>query len=99
MSSPDPFAGMDEILFDEFGQDGSVQRGLGAPVPVRVVIDEGVERLGDYGQVVGRVAVASFMAPQWRPKQGDVLTVSAWSRPVASIDQDDGFVVRAVMHG
>lgn len=96
---------MHEELFDLFGQDGAIVRGAAAPVPVRVVVNEGVERVGEYGQSIGRVTVIDFLATQFRPKQHDVLTVldaagvPVWTKPVASIDADDGYVVKAVMHG
>lgn len=98
MSDP-LFDGMHEDLFDQFGQDGTIQRGAAAPVPVRVVVDEGVQRLGEYGQVVGRVTVVSFLVAQFRPRQADVVNVAGWSKPVASIDADDGFVAKVVLHG
>lgn len=99
MSLDSRFAGMDDVLFDEFGIDATVQRGADPAVPVRVIIDEGVQRVGEYGQIVGQVTVASFKVPQWRPKQGDVLTIDGVPRPVQTIDSDDGYVARAVLHG
>lgn len=92
-------------LLDVFGSDGLIVRGSDPAVPVRIVIDQGVERIGEYGQSIGRMQTASFLAVQYRPKQGDVLTLlddlgdAQWSKPVASIDADDGYVVRAVLHG
>lgn len=90
-------------LFEEFGVGATVLRGMALPVPVRVVIDRGVERIGEFGQVIGRVDVASFLVSQWQPQQGDVL---AWtdrlglhSKAVESLQEDDGFVARAVLHG
>lgn len=98
MSDP-LFDGMHEDLFDQFGQDGTIQRGAAAPVPVRVVIDQGVKRYGTNGEVVATVTVVSFMVAQWIPSAGDVVSVGAWSKKVDVLDSDDGYVAKAVMHG
>lgn len=93
------FAGMHDDLFAALAQDEIIQRGSDTPVPVRVVIDYGVEKLGDFGQVIGRVTTAVFLASEFRPRLGDVLTVGTGSKKVDAIDSDDGFVVKAVLHG
>lgn len=99
------FAGMHEDLFDEYGQNGSIVRGANAPVPVRVIVNEGVERVGEYGQSIGHVMVVHFLVSEFRPQQRDVLTLldtlgeTVWTKPVASVDKGDGYVVQAVMHG
>lgn len=92
-------------LFDVFGSDGLIARGAAPAVPVRIVVDQGVERVGEYGQSTGRVQTVDFLAAQYRPRQGDVVTAldglgaPLWTKPVASIDADDGYVIKAVMHG
>ena len=90
-------------LFEEFGIDATVTRVTDEPVPVRVVIDRGIERVGEFGTVVGRVDAASFMVSQWEPAQGDLL---AWTdrhgthdKRVESLLENDGFVAKAVLHG
>jgi len=93
------FADMSVGVFDALGQDETVQRGTDTPVPVRVVIEYGIERVGDWGQVVGRVTTASCLVSQVRARLGDVLTVSGVSKKVAGVDPDDGFVAKAVLHG
>lgn len=92
-------AGMDTTLFDVFGEDATVQRGVAAAVPVRVVVERGVQKLGDYGQVIARVNTVTFNNAQWQPQQGDVLVYSSGTRKVESIDSDDGFVTVAVLNG
>lgn len=86
-------------LFDLEGVDGTVRRGVAAPVPVRVVLVEGQRVLGEFGQTVGQVRVAYFLVAQFRAQQGDVLTAPSGTRTVASVLSDDGFVVEAVLHG
>ncbi|PZO66192.1 MAG: hypothetical protein DI635_00790 [Pseudoxanthomonas suwonensis] len=97
------FAGVHEELFELFGVDGHVRRGLDDPVPVRLVIARGVETLGEYGQVVARVTTADFLVRQWQPKQADVVTWTddhgMHTKRVDSVDDDDGYVARTVLHG
>lgn len=95
------FQSMHTDLFDVFGEDGTVQRGVDAPVAVRVVIDRGVQRYGSNGEVVGVVSVVNFMLSQWSPRSGDVLalTDSVWTKKVDVVEDDDGYVAQAVMHG
>lgn len=107
MSADILFESMHQDLFDTFGRDAIVAPvGGGVALPVRVVVNEGVERIGEYGQSIGRVTTVDFLARQYRPVQGDVLTLldvttgaEVWSKPVASTGADDGFVVKVVMHG
>lgn len=86
-------------LFDALGVDAFVQRGTDDPAPVRVVVEDGVARVGEYGQVIGRTTHASFLRAQWVPVRGDLLTIAGAIRKVESIDTDDGIVVRVVLHG
>lgn len=107
MSLDVAYQSMHEDLFDVFGRDATVAPvGGGVAVPVRVVVNEGIERVGEYGQSTGRVTVVDFMPNQYRPARGDVVTLldettgaALWTKPVTSIDADDGYVVKAVMHG
>lgn len=92
-------AGADDALFDAFGTDSTVQRGVADVVDVRVVITRGVQRYGEYGQVVGRVTTVDFRNAQWVPRPGDVLHLGEGDRSVQSIEADDGQVTRVVLHG
>lgn len=93
------FASMDDTLFDVFGDAGTVQRGADPAVAVRVVLTRGAARFGEYGQMAGRVTTADFLAAEWQPQSGDVLTAGALVRKVESIESDDGHVVRVVLYG
>lgn len=95
----DAMAAADLDLFDAFGQDATVQRGAAAAVDVRVVLEDGVQVLGDYGQVVGTVTQASFINDQWEPQQGDVLALASGTRKVDKIVENDGLVTTVVLHG
>ncbi|HET7655744.1 MAG TPA: hypothetical protein VFK18_01955 [Luteimonas sp.] len=92
-------AEMDAALFDVFGEDATISRADGVPAPVRVVLTRGVERSGDYGQVVGRVTVVDLRNSEWVARPGDVLQLASGARTVASIESDDGSVNRVVLHG
>jgi hypothetical protein len=94
------FADMHAALFDRFSVPVTVQRGAALPVASRVVQDDGVASIGEYGQVIGRVTKLSFIKAEWNPARGDVVTFDDGSAlKVEAIDTDDGIVVEAVMHG
>ncbi len=96
-------ADMHDALFDAFGIYATVQRPPALPVPVRVVVDRGVERVGEFGTVVGRVDQVSFMVAEWQPRQGDLVEwvdrLGLHSKAVESLLENDGFVAMAVLHG
>lgn len=94
-----PFVDAHASLMDALGTDATLQRGSGPAVPVRVVVHDGVARVGDYGQVIGRKTLVDVLRSQWQPRRGDVLTIDGAARPVEAIEQDDGIVVTAVLHG
>jgi hypothetical protein len=95
----DAFRAMDESIFEEFGEDGTVRRDFDDAQPVRVVIERNVAVLGEFGQLLGRVTKASFMRSQWQPREGDVLALSTGPRKIQSIESDDGYVAKVVLHG
>lgn len=91
-------------LYEEFGVDATVQRGLDAPVPgVRIIVDRGQERVGDYGSVIGRIDSLGFMCSQWAPVQGDVVRwtdrFGSQEKTIESVISNDGFEAKAVLHG
>lgn len=92
------FAAMDADLFAEYGEDATVQRGVAVPVSVRVVLQRGVETLGEFGQLVGRVDLIHFQVAEWQPKQGDVVALTSGSRKVERPLDDDGSVIKAVLY-
>lgn len=92
-------ASADDALFEAFGTDTTVQRGVDAAVPVRVVLTRGVARLGEYGQVVATVTTADFRNSEWQPRRDDVLLLSSGDRAIESITSDDGAVTQAVLYG
>lgn len=95
----DPFVDAHADLLSALGTDATVQRGNDAAVPVRVVVHDGVARVGEYGQVVGRQTLVDFLRSNWQPQRGDLVTIDGTTRKVESIDSDDGIVATAVLHG
>lgn len=68
------------------------------------MVDDGVAKVGQYGQVIGRVTKISFIKTEWDPVRGDVVTYPdrngvLLARKIEAIDTDDGRVVEAVLHG
>lgn len=99
----DAFASMHDNLFEAFGQDAIVERAPDDPVPVRVIVDRGVKRLGEYGQAIASVDMVSFRQSVWDPKSGDLVTLEtaagSRTRKVDRIEAEDGFVVKVSLHG
>ena len=80
--------------------NATVQRGAGDPVPVSVVVHDGVARVGEYGRVIGRNTTVDFLRSEWQPMRGDLVTLDdGTSRKVDEILTDDGIVVTVVLHG
>lgn len=90
---------MTSELFGEFADSCTVQRGADPAVASRCVIEKGVERVGQYGQVIGSVTHASFIKTEWDPQPRDVVTIDGNARKIEAIDVDDGLVVKVVLHG
>ena len=90
-------------VFDEIGIDATVQRGTEAPVPVRIVVTYGRQKLGEFGQVIARQDSIDFLSAQWQPQQGDTVAwedhLGAHSRKIASPEDDNGYVAKAVLRG
>lgn len=90
-------------LFSVFGIDATVQRGAAVPVPVRIVVNRNVPRLGEYGQVVTTVTTVDIPLTAWQPAQGDVVAwvdrLGSHSKALTAEIEGDGFVAKAVLHG
>ncbi|MCI1152000.1 hypothetical protein [Stenotrophomonas maltophilia] len=104
MSFDDDFARSAlRTLYATFGVDALVTRGSEAGIPVRIIVNRGEVRLGEYGQAVGLVDSVSFLHEQWKPKHGDVV---AWSdrlgdhsKRVERPRRDDGLEVEVTLNG
>ena len=100
------FGDMHAELFDSFGVEGTVQRGMDLPVPVVVVVDRSVAQYDDNGRVVRRVDLVSFLTAEWQALRNDRVVVpdslvmpGGFDKKVDTLESDDGFVNKAVMYG
>lgn len=93
------FSAMHGELFGEFAEAGTVQRGAAAATAVRMLPDDGIVEVGEYGRTVGTKRVRAFLKSEWDPQRGDVVTVRGSSAKVADILSDDGYLVKVVLHG
>lgn len=95
----DAMSQADVALFGVFGTAATVQRGADPAVPVTVVVDRNVAKLGDYGQVVQRVDRISLRNSEWVCIRGDAFVIDGIGRrTVESLEDDDGLVNTAVLH-
>lgn len=93
------FDAMTSDLFDQFADPCTVVRGSADAVTARCVVEDGVAKIGQYGQVIATITRASFIKAEWDPKPRDVVTIDSVARKVEAIDSDDGLVVQVVLHG
>lgn len=84
--------------FEVFGVDASVRRGDDT-VHTRVIVRDGVDKIGEFGRVIGRTRQVCFLRDWFQPRRGDIVTIGSRTQPVEAIVADDGFVVEAVLHG
>ena len=86
-------------IIQRMGVDVSVQRGTDAPFTVRMLIEDGQNKVGQHGQIIGRLTTFNCLRADYLPVRGDLITVDGLTRKVEAIDTDDGIVVQAVLHG
>jgi len=95
----DAFSTMDAVVFDTLGVVAQVQRPPNPSVPIRLVVRDGVERLGEFQQVVGRARHILARNLDWQFRRGDLVTLAEQTRPIEALIRDDGLVNEAVLHG
>lgn len=95
----DAFLRADESVFDLLGAPTQVQRPPNLSASVRLVVRDGVERLGEFQQVIGRSRHVVARKADWVFRRGDLVTIDGRVQPVEAIVRDDGLVNEAVLHG
>lgn len=95
----DAFSTADTLVFDVLGVVANVQRPPDPSAPIRVVVREGVERLGEYQQVIGLVRHVYARNRDWVFRRGDVVTLDGRSQAVEAVVRNDGHVNEAALHG
>ena len=93
------FAVADDVIFELLGAVAHVQRPPDPSAPVRVVVRDGVERLGEYQQVIGLVRHVCVRNREWVFRRGDLITLDDRSLAVEAVVRNDGRVNEAVLHG
>ncbi|HXD35437.1 MAG TPA: hypothetical protein VN624_02210 [Rhodanobacter sp.] len=99
----DPFVDAHADMLSALGGNVAtavVTRGSVDSDPLQVVVHDGVARVGEYGQVVGRNTRVDFLRSAFQPVRGDLVSLNGGPlRKVDAIEVDDGFVVQVVLHG
>ena len=84
--------------FEVFGVDASVRRD-DETIQTRVIVRDGVDKIGEFGRVIGHTRQICFLRDWFQPRRGDVVTIGGCAQPVEAIVADDGFVVEVALHG
>ncbi|WP_223618998.1 hypothetical protein [Lysobacter sp. ESA13C] len=95
----DVFSTMDEVVFDTLGVVARIERDGGHTVRSHIVVRDGVERLGEFQQVIGRSRHVLARNREWVFRRGDVVALSDRTQMVEALIEDDGLVNEAVLHG
>ncbi|MGH8080921.1 MAG: head-tail joining protein [Lysobacter sp.] len=95
----DAFTTMDDIVFDTLGAVAQIQRRPDPAVAITLIVRDGVERLGEFQQVVGRARHVVVRSRDWRFRRGDEVTLDGSTQAVEALVRDDGLVNEAVLHG
>ena len=90
---------MDDVIFDTLGVIAQVQRRPNPSVLIPLVVRDGVERLGEFQQVIGRARHVVARNGEWVFRRGDEVTLDGRTRAVEALVRDDGLVNEAVLHG
>lgn len=93
------FANAGARILADIGEDVIVQHGTDPALTVRALVEDGVARIGQYGNVIGRQTKLTFLRSDFIPQRGDTVTLNGIDRKIEAIDTDDGFIVEAVLHG
>lgn len=93
------FSTMDDVVFDTLGVVAQVQRQPNSSAPITVIVRDGIERLGEFQQVVGRARHVVARNREWLFRRGDEVTLNGRTQPVEALVKDDGLTNEAVLHG
>lgn len=95
----DAFLRADESVFEVLGTVTQVQRPPNPSASIRLLFRDGVERLGDFQQVIGRARHVVARNADWVFRRGDLVSIDGRVQPVDAVVRDDGLVNEAVLHG
>lgn len=89
---------MDDALFACFGQAATVER-AGSTASLVLIVRDGVARLGEFQQVIGRARQVLARNRQWVFLRGDRVSLEGHTWSVEAVVENDGWVNEAVLHG
>ena len=95
----DVFSAAGAIVFETLGVVAQVQRPSSSSTSIRLVVRDGVERLGEFQQVIGRARHVVARNADWVFRRGDLVAIEGRLQPVEAIIRDDGLVNEVVLHG
>lgn len=90
---------MDDVVFDTLGVVAAVRRPNVSSVRIPLIVRDGVERLGEFQQVVGRARHVFARNREWVFRRGDEVALPDRTQTVEALVTDDGLVNEAVLHG
>ncbi|MBT2748348.1 MULTISPECIES: hypothetical protein [unclassified Lysobacter] len=93
------FTTMDEVVFDTLGVVAQIQRRPNPSVRITLIVRDGVERLGEFQQVIGRARHVLVRNREWTFRRGDEVILDGRTQAVEALVRDDGLVNEAVLHG
>ena len=94
-----PFEQMDDVIFATLGVVAPVRRPNVSSVRIPLVVRDGVERLGEFQQVIGRSRHVSARNREWMFRRGDEVTLNGRVHTVEALVADDGLINEAMLHG
>ena len=95
----DAFATMDDVVFDTLGVVAQIQRPSNPSALILLIVRDGVERLGEFQQVVCRARHVFARNKDWLFRRGDEVTLDGRTQAVEALVRDDGLINEAVLHG
>lgn len=95
----DVFCVADDVVFTTLGLVAQVQRLPNRSAPITLVVRDGVERLGEFQQVVGRARHVIARNREWVFRRGDQVALPDWTQTVEAVVKNDGLINEAVLHG
>ncbi|WP_148649859.1 head-tail joining protein [Lysobacter antibioticus] len=93
------FEAMDDVLFESLGVVARIERDGGHTVRSHIVVRDGVERLGEFQQIVGRARHVVVRNREWLFRRGDEITFDGRTQAVEVVVRDDGLINEAILHG
>ncbi|WP_057916371.1 hypothetical protein [Lysobacter antibioticus] len=90
---------MDDVLFETLGVVARIERDGGHTVRSLIMVRDGVERLGEFQQVIGRARHVVARNSEWVFRRGDEVTLDGRTQSVETLVRDDGLINEAILHG